>query len=108
MGYLEDTEILLQEAKDLLKDRHATFRDFLKMLCQLERQYGVVVSKLQISSGKNIVDVSKDKIVQEIAQVANKIIERITSRVQVLADRVENLSNIVKGLTDTIKKLAQK
>jgi hypothetical protein len=108
MGYLEDTEILLREAKDLLKNRHATFRDFLRMLCQLERQYGVVVSKLQISSGKNIIDVSKEKIVEEIAQVANEIIGRITSRVKGLTDRVENLSNIVKGLTDTIKKLAQK
>lgn len=99
---IEEAKKSLKDSKELLENRDATFLALLKQVRELEREYGKLRNKIQVS-GKT--DFSNNEVVEEMPKVANQITNKITRRVQALADRVQNLTQIVKSLTDILKDL---
>jgi hypothetical protein len=69
----------IQEAKDLLKNKKATFVELLEKLCELEREYGELKHQIKVGLSKD------GKTLLEIASIANKIRSKIIRRVQELA-----------------------
>ena len=69
----------IQEAKDLLKNKKATFVELLEKLCELEREYGELKHKIKVGFSVD------GKTLLETASLANEIRSKITRRVQGLA-----------------------
>ena len=69
----------IQEAKDLLKNKKATFIELLAKLCELEREYGELKHKIKVGLSTD------GKTLLETASTANIIRSKITRRVQGLA-----------------------
>jgi hypothetical protein len=69
----------IEEAKDLLKNKKATFVELLAKLCELEREYGELKHKIKVGLSTD------GKTLLETASIANRIRLKITRRVQELA-----------------------
>jgi hypothetical protein len=69
----------IQEAKDLLKNKNATFLELLEKLGELEREYGELKHKIKVGLSQD------GKTLLETAAITNRIKARITRRVQELA-----------------------
>lgn len=68
----------IQEAKDLLKNKKATFVELLAKLCELEREYGELKHKIKVGLSTD------GKTLLETASIANAIRATIAQRVQTL------------------------